>query len=296
MLKELNIPATIVIVRTGLRGDFEDSPASLAPFDHAIAYVPSIDHYLDGTAEYTGSDELPGMDRGALALQVNEGHPKLVHLPDPPASESVTTRTVEAVLANDGSATMSYKAHVTGVTAVSWRARYHAEATRKQRLQEDLGSEYAGLEVQQATANDLEDVEIAPEVKVTAKVPTFGRKDAGTLSVPVGPSSYLVREYASLSQRKLDIRLRAQSTSVSDHVVKIPAGSKVLTSPVATSGTTPFGNYSVTVDNASGVVHVKTTVAITKTRISVAEYPAFRAFCESADRALGQRLVLSASK
>jgi len=236
------------------------------------------------------------MDRGALALQVNEGHPKLVHLPDPPASESVTTRTVEAVLANDGSATMSYKAHVTGVTAVSWRARYHAEATRKQRLQEDLGSEYAGLEVQQATANDLEDVEIAPEVKVTAKVPTFGRKDAGTLSVPVGPSSYLVREYASLSQRKLDIRLRAQSTSVSDHVVKIPAGSKVLTSPVATSGTTPFGNYSVTVDNASGVVHVKTTVAITKTRISVAEYPAFRAFCESADRALGQRLVLSASK
>ena len=296
MLKELNIPATIVIVRTGMRGDFEDSPASLAPFDHAIAYVPSIDHYLDGTAEYTGSDELPGMDRGALALQVNEGHPKLVHLPDPPATESVTTRTVEATLASDGAATMTYEAHVTGVTASSWRARYHAEATRKQRLQEDLGSEYAGLEVQQATANDLEDVEISPDVAVTAKVPAFARKDGGTLSVPTGPSSYLVREYAALSQRKLDVRLRAQSTSVTDHTIKLPAGSRVLTGPVATSGSTPFGSYAVTVLNANGVVHVKTTVAIQKTRISVAEYPAFRAFCESADRALGQRLVLSASK
>ncbi|HEY8077112.1 MAG TPA: DUF3857 domain-containing protein, partial [Labilithrix sp.] len=63
MLKELGIPATIVIVRTGMRGDFETEPASLAPFDHAIAYVPSMDLYLDGTAEYTGSTELPSMDR-----------------------------------------------------------------------------------------------------------------------------------------------------------------------------------------------------------------------------------------
>ncbi len=296
MLKELGIPATIVIVRTGMRGDFEDSPASLAPFDHAIAYVPSIDHYLDGTAEYTGSNELPGMDRGALALQVNEGHPKLVHLPDPPASESVTTRTVDATLASDGSAAMNYKATVTGVSASSWRMRYHAEATRKQRLQEDLGSEYSGLEVQQATSNDLENVEISPEIKVTAKVPMFGRRDGALVSVPVGPASYLVREYASLSSRKLDVRLRAQTTSVSDHTIKLPANAKVFTSPVATSGTSPYGNFTVAVDNANGQVHVTTTVAITKTRISAAEYPAFRAFCESADRALGQRLVISASK
>ena len=98
MLKEAGIPATIVIVRTQNRGDFETDPASLAPFDHAIAYVPSLDLYLDGTAEFTGSTELPAMDRAALALQVNEGHPKLVHLPDPPASASVTTKKIEATI------------------------------------------------------------------------------------------------------------------------------------------------------------------------------------------------------
>ena len=34
-----------------MRGGIEPEPASLAPFDHAIAYVPSLDLYLDGTAQ-----------------------------------------------------------------------------------------------------------------------------------------------------------------------------------------------------------------------------------------------------
>ncbi|MCL2449758.1 MAG: DUF3857 domain-containing protein, partial [Polyangiaceae bacterium] len=90
MLNALGIKATPVIVRTGNKGEIESAPASLAPFDHMIAYVPSLDLYLDGTAEYTGSLELPAMDRGALALQINEGNAKLIHLPDPPASASVS--------------------------------------------------------------------------------------------------------------------------------------------------------------------------------------------------------------
>ena len=86
-----------------MRGDFETEPASLAPFDHAIAYVPSLDLYLDGTAEYTGSTELPAMDRGALALQINEGKPKLVHLPEPPPPTASSSKHVEATVGTDGS-------------------------------------------------------------------------------------------------------------------------------------------------------------------------------------------------
>ncbi|RYG66123.1 DUF3857 domain-containing protein, partial [bacterium] len=147
MLRELGIPSTIVIVRTGLRGQFETEPASLAPFDHAIAYVPSLDLYLDGTAEFTGSNELPGMDRGALALQINEGNPKLVHLPDPPASESVQSRRIEATVASDGSAQLDWRGEISGVSAAGWRSRYHAPTQRKARVQEDLANDFAGLEL-----------------------------------------------------------------------------------------------------------------------------------------------------
>jgi hypothetical protein len=54
-----------------------------------------------------------------------------------------------------------------------------------------------------------------------------------------------------------------------------------------------FGTVTVTVENAAGSIQVKTVSTIDRSRISAKEYPAFRAWCESADRALGQRVVVS---
>ncbi len=76
LLKNLGIESRFVAVRTQLRGDLASSVASLAPFDHAIAFVPSLNWYLDGTAEESGSRELPVMDRGAMALHIWTGKPK----------------------------------------------------------------------------------------------------------------------------------------------------------------------------------------------------------------------------
>lgn len=296
MLKELGIPATIVVVRTGMRGDFETEPASLAPFDHAIAYVPSMDLYLDGTAEWTGSNELPSMDRGALAIQINEGKPKLVHLPEPPASESISSKHVDATLLPDGTAQLALKLGATGATASSWRQHYQAKATQKQRLQEDLSSELPGIELAQVTTNDLEDIEQKVEVQAKGKAPNFARKDGETWRVPTGSKEYVVSTFAPLSQRRRDIRIFVQSTRENETVVHLPQGAKVLSAPHPTEGQSPYGTYKVEVDNTGGSVRVKTTVAITRSRIPAAEYPAFRAFCERADRELGQSLTYTVSK
>jgi tetratricopeptide (TPR) repeat protein len=293
MLKELGIPATIVILRTGQKGDFETFPASLAPFDHAIAYVPSLDLYLDGTAENTGSTELPAMDRNALAIQINEGKPKLVHLPDPAPTASVTSRKVDVTMSADGKGELDWRVDVSGVSAPTWRHRYQAEATRKQRLQEDLASEFAGLELTSMEGADFGDIESKVWLKAKAKVPQFARKEGDRLSVPAGPDDHMVRDYATLSQRKLDLRLNSQSTTESDWTLRIPPGARVVNSPVKTEGQSPFGSYRVDVENVPAGVHVKTTLTMSKTRISAKEYPAFRAFCEAADRALGQRLTVS---
>ena len=293
MLKELGIPATIVIVRTENRGDFDTDPASLAPFDHAIAYVPSLNLYLDGTAEFTGSRELPAMDRNALALQVNEGHAKLVHLPDPPATESVTTKKVEASIGADGAATIDWRTDVAGVSAGSWRARYHAESTRKQRVQEDLGAEFAGLVLDKIDASDLEDLEKSVTLHAHGKSAQFARKEGGSLSVPVGPGEHMVREFAPLSSRKLDVRLYAQSTTENDWTVKLAPGARVLSAPKAIDLPSPFGTFSLTVESTASGVHVKSSLAVTKLRIPVTDYGALRTWCEQVDRALSQRLVVA---
>jgi hypothetical protein len=49
----------------------------------------------------------------------------------------------------------------------------------------------------------------------------------------------------------------------------------------------------VDVESSAGALHVKTMVTLAKTRILASEYPAFRAWCEQVDRALGQRATVS---
>jgi tetratricopeptide (TPR) repeat protein len=292
MLGSLGIKATPVVVRTANKGDIETNPASLAPFDHMIAYVPSLDLFLDGTAEYTGSLELPAMDRGALALLVNEGNAKLVHLPDPPATASVSAHKLEATLAADGGAKLDWRADVSGVEASEWRVRFHADATRKQRVQQMFAAILPGSDVAALDSGNLEDVEQKVTMRVRGSSPQFARTTGDALSVPLGRREHMVRDYASLATRELDVRLYAQWTQEDDWTIRLPAGAHVKGLPSPTRASGPFGSYQLDVESNAGVIRVRTTVALTKTRITAAEYPRFRTWCEEVDRVLGQRATV----
>jgi tetratricopeptide (TPR) repeat protein len=293
MLGALGIKATPVIVRTGNKGDIETNPASLAPFDHMIAYVPSLDLYLDGTAEYTGSLELPAMDRGALALQVREGDAKLVHLPDPPASASVGGHRLDVTLSADGAAQFDWRVDVTGVEAPEWRVRFHAAATRKQRVQQALASILPGSEVTAIETGDLEDIEQNVTMRVRGKMQRFARAEGDALNVPLGRKEHMIRDYAPLTTRKLDVRLPARWTEEDEWIVHLPAGAKVKNAPLPVKGSSSFGSYAVDVETSGALLRVKTTIALAATRIAAAQYPAFRAWCEEVDRALGQRAAVA---
>jgi hypothetical protein len=293
MLGALGIRATPVIVRSANKGDIETAPASLAPFDHMIAYVPSLDLYLDGTAEYTGSLELPAMDRGALALQVNEGNAKLLHLPDPSASASVSTHTVDVTMASDGSARIDWRSGVSGVEASAWRVRFHAQATRKQRIQDMIDRLLPGSEVVGVDAGDFEDIEQPVQIRLRGNVPQFARPEGDLLTVPLGRKEHMVRDYAPLAARKLDVRLHAQWTEEDAWTLRLPQGFKVTSAPAPAAGSSPFGSYSLEVEVKGGALFAKTTVKLNQTRIVAKDYPAFRRWCEEIDRALGQRALVT---
>ncbi|MEP7125985.1 MAG: DUF3857 domain-containing protein [Byssovorax sp.] len=296
MLREAGIPSTIVLVRTGMRGRIEGDPASLAPFDHAIAYVPSLDLYLDGTAEHTGSTELPVMDRDAVALQINEGKAKLVRLPQAPPEASTTKRKIDVTVGPDGSGQFTIEMLVTGAYAPDWRQRYLAEGTRRERAGRDLGRELGSVELAAGKSgievNDLEDEEQPVKLHARGKALTFARREGDAFSLPAGPTHDLVADYASLSKRALDVDLRALSLREDEWTIHLPAGTRILRSPVATQLDSPFGSFVITFDSSAGKVMVKTALAFKKARITPSEYPAFRAFCEAADRAFGQRMTI----
>ncbi len=297
MLRELGIPATLVLVRTGMRGDIESKPASLAPFDHAIAYVPSQDLYLDGTAEHTGIDELPLFDRGAFALQVNEGKPKLVRLPQPPPEQSNVKRKIEVALGAEGTGQVTIDADITGVYAADYRARYIAEGTRRERVTRDLSGEFGTLELQAGKTglemNNLDDAEQPVHWKVRGKAQSFARKEGQSFSLPAAPVMDLAQKYASLSTRKLDVVLGALTMREDEWVVKLAPGIRAARVPLALAKDTPFGSFEMSVEQSAGKIVVKSKLILKKAVIAAADYDAWRLFCESVDRAFGQRIVIS---
>lgn len=296
MLREIGIPATIVLVRTQMRGGMESEPASLAPFDHAIAYVPSLDLYLDGTAEHTGSNELPAMDRGAFALQINEGKAKLVRLPQAPPEASSMKRQIDVTLAADGAAQLSTDTTVSGVFAPEWRVRYQAEGTRNDRLTRDLASDFGPVELASGKGavetSDMDNEEEPVRVRAKAKATSLARKEGDTLSVPAGPVQHLAATLAAQSSRSLDLVVGPLSMREETWTIKLPSGMKATRVPLPLSMDTPYGAFAIKVEEAAGKVTVKSTLTLKKPRISPSEYQGWRAFCEAVDRAFGQRVVV----
>jgi hypothetical protein len=296
LLEELGIPSTIVILRTQLRGGFRSELPSLAPFDHAIVYVPSLDLWLDGTAEYTGTLELPKPDLGAMALLVNRGDAKLTTVPEADPEQNIVRRTVTAELEPNGDAELQLEYATRGAAAPEWRRRYHAEATRVERIAADLGREFPGLALAPGAAgvraNDLDDLEQPVELRIRGAAPGFARREGHTLSMDLTTKVRLTPNYASLSQRKQDVKLLGFSTIDDSFVVKLPPGMKVLSAPPAARADSPFGAYSVQVEQQQNTVIVKSRLLVRASRITPAQYPAWKQFCADVDRALSYPVVV----
>jgi hypothetical protein len=296
LLKELGIDATIVIVRTLLRGDFDSKVASLAPFDHAIAYVPSLDLYLDGTAEWTGSTELPVMDRGALALKINKGNAELVRLPIGNPQDDLRRREVTVDLTETGRAALVMRQETRGAQAASWRRRYHADATLRDRAAEDIGREFPGFTLAAGdkgiTTNDLTDLESPVTLTIRGSTERFARREGTDLTMDATANLRLSSTYASLSTRQLPVSIPPIGTVEETFVVKIPRGMKVRSAPMPTERKTEFGSYSITVESGGDRVTIRSRVAVGMREVKPADYAKWKTFCAEVDHAMSARLVI----
>lgn len=294
-LRELGIDANLVVLRTGLRGDFRSNLPSLAPFDHAIAYVPSLDLYLDGTAEHTGIEELPVMDQGALGLLILDGKAKLVRLPPADPKKNVIARDLDVRLQKDGTARIDMKYRVTGHAAPGFRSNFEAKATLEERVAQSLGAEFPGFVIDDRgiKTSDLSDIEAPVILEIEGKAPRFARKEGETLSMPVTLNVRLTAHYAALSSRTQDVRIQGFSTRDETVTVELPPGAKIESLPPDTTHKSRFGSYSVEVEQEGQTITVTSSLSLNVDRVTPKDYPAFRKFCEGADQALAHRLVVT---
>lgn len=134
MMREAGIDARIALVRTRRNGSINDLPASLAVFDHAIAYVPEFDLYLDGTAENNGTMELPTQDQGVTVLVVGPTSAELRRTPVLDSSLSHRDRRLTVRLIGRWRSGNRWRGRSSWCYAPGYRATYQAEGTREDRF------------------------------------------------------------------------------------------------------------------------------------------------------------------
>jgi hypothetical protein len=310
LLRAVGVPAEFAMVRTRSAGEISPDAYSVQLFNHAVAYVPALDLFLDGTVEYAAPGELPPDDQGAIAFTVDAGGKvtrRIVPFTSPEASR--VTRQVQARLSTDGSLQFVSQTRYAG---------YFAAVERRTTRSDDLaGSSQAALArfyptvrvahaVAEGTARASREVELKVEGEIDAA--TWPNKllppEAAIHQAAYQPAAaHLLNLHSSLHTAALTVKYAALPArqnplllpaTPSEHEVfdyDLPDGAAA-SLPADTRLQTPFGRVEVTYRLNADKLHVETYTELAPATISPSDYPAFRAFCQAADQALRREVTI----
>ncbi len=297
LLREVGVESELVLVRTRRGGRIDPVPASLAVFDHAIVYVPRLDLYLDGTAEFSGMTELPSQDQGVSVLRIGPRAATLAQTPVLPSSANRAERSWAARLSADGTAAIDEVVTVKGQAAPEWRQHYQTPGERLERYGKVWSGRFPGARVERVEVDGALDRNRTVTVRAHVQVPRLAEPGAGgVVSLPLSARDVeFVRSYARLSKRTLDLELAYPWQHSEDLVFTLPEGWHVVRAPGPTRiEAGRFGSFSLQVIASPDgrQVRVRSDLDVRQHRVAAADYAAFRAFLQAIDAALGQRIVL----
>jgi len=294
LLREVGVTSELVLVRTRRGGLVERAPASLAIFDHAIVYVPDLDLYLDGTAEFSGMTELPAQDQGVMVLRVGPRGAHLAETPVLPSSANRVDRSWQVDLTAAGDATIHEDLTIHGQAAAEWREHYQTSGERAERYGQVWTARYPGARLTSVDMPHIEERAAPVAVHAVAEVPRFGLASAGGVTLPLTVrEADFSRTYARLSTRRQDLVIAYPWQHAEEIVYHLPQGWVLRAPPAPRALTGPFGRVSLAVTlEAGGIVRVRSFLDVTRARITPAEYGAFRAFLGDIDAVFGERVAV----
>ena len=293
MFREAGIDARIVLVRTRRNGDIDERPASLAVFDHAIAYVPELDLYIDGTAEHSGTTELPPMDQGVMVLVVGPEDARLARTPVLPPDRNLRARTMDVQLAADGAAEIDVTERIVGAEASHYRSVYQSTGTRADRYERALRNQFPGLVLEEQEMRNLDDLEAPVEIEYSARVPQIAQRDGERLRIAPSVVHDLLRSLARRPERRYPLDVGGTSAYTEERTVRVPRGFRAATLPSGGVAESEFGALRLTVEGDGQTVRSRTELEIREDLVSPQKYRAFREWVEEADTLLRQQIVLA---
>lgn len=294
MLTLAGVESRLVLLRMRHLGSIGAEPASLAAFNHAIAYVPSLGLYLDGTAEFHSSKELPSSDRVADILVIEpEGKSPFLTTPEAQAEETVSKLELSVALQADGSAQVKGKHLLSGQHAPNYRRAYQAQATRKSAFEQEWARSFPGLQVQKLEVSDPSRLDEDVKFDFKLSVPRYAEVLPGGLRFSLlGTTRSYTQAYAPLVERRHDLVMPQPWSSTFRYEYTLPAGFELAELPAEMTEESPFGKASFKARKEGALLVVDCAMSLSVARIKAADYPAFRAWLGRIDQALSRKLFI----
>jgi tetratricopeptide (TPR) repeat protein len=296
LLGEVGIDADMVLLRTRRGGRLAADPPSLAGFDHAIAYIPKLDLYLDGTAEFSGVDELPSQDQGVPVLRIGPRGAVWAETPILPSSRNRASRRWSVVLASDGGADVREELTVAGQAASEWRQHYQTVGEQGERYGKVWSGRHPGAHLLWVKMPGLTDRNRPVTVLARATLPRLGESlPGGGMAVGLGVrDGDLVRNYARLSARRSDLMLAYPWQHEERVSYQLPPGFRIERLPGARELSTRFGRFALRVEpSGPSTLVVSSRLDVARARIAPEDYPDFRRFLGDVDAIMRERVILA---
>ena len=292
MLRQAGIDARIALIRTRPNGAIRDLPASLAVFDHAIAYVPQFDLFLDGTAEYSGSAELPGGDQGAVTLLVGPNDATFRKTPVDSPERNRDLRQLTLALKLDGSAQLSAQGEIQGAEAASYRSLLQAQGTRQERFQNALRAWMPGLRLESQSFESLDDPEAPVRYRYQAQVPSFAQRNGKQLLIRVSELEEMPRRFAARPERRYPLEVGVPRTYREELEIRLPKEGRIVELPTGGEAKSAFGSMQLQIEKlGADRLRLRNEMVWRTDKVAAKDYPAFRRWIQAVDTLLRQRIV-----
>jgi hypothetical protein len=289
-MRAVGIDADLALVRTTKLGDVSARATSISIFDHAVAYIPKYDLWLDGTAQYAGFHELPLEDQGAMALTVSlNGDAIMRRIPVTAPMDNYTHRVVRAQVQPDGKITFTGSAYTRGEDAPGLRKEYEVAERQVDTMRANLAQVYPSVQVDSVHVEGAYNLDRDINLNFSGSLDTFAGKETLSLIPSWLPHRYL-NSLAPLASRTEELQLPAPWTTEEELHFSMPGSASIEHIPSNWVDETPFGTAAIRYELHGRELVVTTSVQFRKLRIEPQEYAGFRAFCQDVETAFHQQI------
>ncbi|MBO5752130.1 MAG: DUF3857 and transglutaminase domain-containing protein [Proteobacteria bacterium] len=296
MLKEAGIDSDFVLARTRQNGDISMDLANPYLFDHAILYVPKYDLFLDGTAEFSGTGELPALDQDAWVFILNDnGSYRLIKTPVSKAADNVSHHEWVFDLTQGDRVTYTDIARYTGFFAPSYRERYQIDTLQRERLESELAYNIPGTKVESHQFSDLTNLEASVnlEMQASTSFADIVKTNGNTWLVnPTISTTRMTQMLAPSATRRTPI-IQVVPMRFEQSVTLILPPDAQVTLPNDTAETTDFGSYEIKMSKDGNRLTTNVTLILETIKVMPENYTAYLDFLQRYDRKLNTQLAIT---